>query len=284
MVASNEPEIWRQRNVDAPPSWLGGRPGDDEVRACAFCGELPPPASSFCPKCGRALTASLLPQQGEAATVLFTDIEDSTHLTERLGDRRWESIIDDHNHIVREELHQHAGFEVKLTGDGFLIVFADSMQALRCAAHVQSQVTETAKRRGADWPVQVRMGVHRGDVILRPGGDILGRTVNMAARVMSKARGGSIVVSQALHDEVGRQVRPEFWLDMGSRRIRGLARRERMYLFHWPKYLDWEAGRQTPPAEPPSRPERDDVDELDEQGEDITISWLGEPETASIDS
>jgi class 3 adenylate cyclase len=272
---ADEPERWRRSNVDAPPSWLGGRPEGEELRACAFCGEVPPPASSFCPNCGRAVTAALLPQQGRAATVLFTDIEDSTHLTEHLGDLQWESIIDEHNDIVREELHQHAGFEVKLTGDGFLIVFADGMQALRCAAHVQQKVTRFADQRGASWPVRLRMGVHRGDVILRPGGDILGRTVNMAARIMAKGRGGSVVVSQALREDVGRQVRSDFWIDMGARRIRGLDRRERMYLFRWPEYMDWESGRdasvtRTPPAE--------------DAGSDPLDTLLSQPETAGVDT
>lgn len=214
------------------------------MRACAFCGALPPPNSSFCPRCGQALTASLLPRQGEAATVLFTDIEDSTNLTERLGDRRWESIIDEHIDIVRDELHLHAGFEVKMTGDGFLILFADGFEAVRCAAHIQAQVTLRADGRGADWPVRVRMGVHRGDVILRPGGDILGRTVNMAARVMAKGRGGTIVVSQALKDSVGHRIGPDFWVDMGARRVRGLQRRERMFDFQWTEYLRHQATQQ----------------------------------------
>ncbi len=229
-------ELPRPANFDAPPSWLGGA-AQEEVRACAFCGELPPPGSSFCPKCGRALTAALLPQQGEAATVLFTDIEDSTPLTERLGDERWEVIIDEHNEIVREQLHRYAGFEVKFTGDGFLIVFADGVQALRCAAQIQAQVTEEADQRGAGWPVRVRMGVHRGDVILRPGGDILGRTVNMASRVMAKGRGGSIVVSEALRRDVRRQIPRAYWDSMGPRRIRGLDRRERLFYFLWSEYL-----------------------------------------------
>ncbi len=275
MADEPEGELWRRAHVDAPPSWLGGRAEGEEVRACAFCGEQPPLGSSFCPNCGRAVTASLLPRQGEAATVLFTDIEDSTHLTERLGDLQWESIIDEHNDIVREELHRHAGFEVKFTGDGFLIVFADGMQALRCAAHVQEKVTRLADRRGAAWPVRLRMGVHRGDVILRPGGDILGRTVNMAARIMAKGRGGSIVVSQALRDDLGRHVRPEFWTDMGARRIRGLDRRERMYLFGWPQFFAWEAD--------PDQYNSDRQAQLSDQMGDGFDTLLSEPETAAVD-
>lgn len=275
MADESQNERWRRSNVDAPPSWLGGRTDGEELRACAFCGEMPPPASSFCPNCGRAVTAALLPQQGKAATVLFTDIEDSTHLTDHLGDLQWESIIDEHNEIVREELHQHAGFEVKLTGDGFLIVFADGIQALRCAAHIQQKVTDFADQRGASFPVRVRMGVHRGDVILRPGGDILGRTVNMAARIMAKGRGGSIVASQALREEVGRQIRPEFWVDMGSRRIRGLDRRERMSMFRWPEYLAWEAGGHLPGREPAASP----PDEISAPFDSV----LAEPEPASVD-
>ena len=61
MADEPEPERWRRANADAPPSWLGGGPEQEEARACAFCGEVPPPASSFCPNCGRAVTASLLP-------------------------------------------------------------------------------------------------------------------------------------------------------------------------------------------------------------------------------
>lgn len=276
MAAGSEPERWRQANVDAPPSWLGGRSEQQEARACAFCGEVPPPASSFCPNCGRAVTAALLPQQGESLTVLFTDIEDSTNLTERLGDLQWEQIIDEHNDIVREELHRHAGFEVKLTGDGFLIAFADGMNALRCAARVQDQVTQLSALRGASWPVSVRMGVHRGDVILRPGGDILGRTVNMAARIMAKGRGGSIVVSQALRDDVERHIGEEFWVNMGARRIRGLDRRERMYLFRWPDFLEFEEerGRPRPQLISPS-PDEDD---------EPLSALTDEPETAAVNA
>ncbi len=232
----------RRPDADAPPSWLGAQ--QEEARACAFCGEVPPPASSFCHNCGRGLTAALLPQQGEGATVLFTDIEDSTHLTEQLGDLQWESIIDEHNDIIRHALDRHAGFEVKQTGDGFLIVFADSLQAVRCAAEVQEQVTDRFEQRGADWPVKVRMGVHRGDVILRPGGDILGRTVNMAARVMDRARGEWVMASKPLKEHAGRHIGPEYWQDAGARRLKGLDGRHRIYRFRWREFLQEQRGEQ----------------------------------------
>jgi len=234
---------------DAPPSWLGGEARGGEGRRCAFCGDLAPPASSFCPNCGRALTAALLPAHGEALSVVFTDIEDSTQLTERLGDTIWEAIIDEHNDIVREELHRHRGFEVKLTGDGFLIVFADALNAVRCASRIQARVTLRAAHRGAGWPVRVRIGIHRGDVILRPGGDILGRTVNMASRILAKGDGGMILSSAAFVAEVASAVPDEFWVDMGARRIRGIARRERLYRLNWAAYLRAQASLEDPGPE-----------------------------------
>lgn len=233
--------------IDAPPSWLGGEGRAAEQRFCAFCGESAPPNSSFCPNCGRALTAALLPPHGEALSVVFTDIEDSTQLTERLGDVIWETIIDEHNEIVREELRQYRGFEVKLTGDGFLIVFADALDALRCAVRIQARVTLRESRHGAAWPVRVRMGIHLGDVILRPGGDILGRTVNKASRILSKGDGGMILASTEFVNEIARDVPAEFWVDMGARRIRGLARREHIWRLNWGDLLRAKAGAFQPP-------------------------------------
>lgn len=233
--------------IDAPPSWLGGEGRAQEQRPCAFCGETAPPNSSFCPNCGRALTAALLPPHGEALSVVFTDIEDSTQLTERLGDAIWEAILDEHNEIVREELRRHRGFEVKLTGDGFLIVFADALDALRCAVRIQARVTLRASRHGAAWPVRVRLGIHLGDVILRPGGDILGRTVNKASRILSKGDGGMILASTEFVDEIARDVSDEFWVDMGARRIRGFARREHIWRLNWGDLLRAKAGAIQPP-------------------------------------
>lgn len=217
------------------PQWLLADEPDAGLssgRVCAFCGEEAPPDSAFCPNDGKALTAALFPASGAPLTVLFTDIEDSVKLTERLGDYAWAEIVDDHNLIIRQAIEQYAGFEVKVTGDGFLIVFADPIQAVRCAQVIQQRLMAHAARR-PDWPVRVRIGIHRGEVILRPGGDVLGRTVNFAERVMSKGAGGEVWVSNKVYEEAASAVKPDQWLDRGERRLKGMAGRQHLYELAW---------------------------------------------------
>ena len=87
--------------------------------------------------------------------------------------------------------------------------------------------------RRPDWPVRIRIGIHRGDVILRPGGDVLGRTVNFAERVMSKAAGGEVWVSDKVYEEVAASLEPDQWLDRGERRLKGVSGRQHLYEIVW---------------------------------------------------
>ncbi len=221
----------RHLRVSVPP-WIRPAEGDARARVCAFCGELAPPDSAFCPNDGRALTASLHPTSGTTLTVLFTDIEDSVHLTERLGDLAWAEVSDDHDTIVRNAIERFAGFEVKGTGDGFLIVFADAANAARAAIEIQRRIAARAAMR-PDWPVRVRIGLHRGDVLLRPGGDILGRTVNMAQRVMDKSEGGEIWLSGSVYEEIRHDFPAQDLIDRGPRRLRGMEGRQQLYELVW---------------------------------------------------
>ena len=191
-----------------------------------------PADSAFCPNDGRALTASLHPTSGTTLTVLFTDIEDSVQLTERLGDAAWSEISDDHDTIVRDAIEHFAGFEVKGTGDGFLIVFADPVQAAKASVEIQRRIAARATAR-PDWPVRVRIGLHRGDVLLRPGGDILGRTVNMAQRVMDKSEGGEIWLSETVYEEIRHAFDTDVLIDRGPRRLRGMEGRRQLYELLW---------------------------------------------------
>jgi class 3 adenylate cyclase/tetratricopeptide (TPR) repeat protein len=128
-------------------------------------------------------------------TIIFSDIEGSTVLTEKLGDRRWMSLLKEHNQIVRRELRAHHGFEVKSEGDGFMLAFQSAAQALRCAIAIQRDLT--ARNASAAEQIKVRMGLHTGEVI-KEDEDFFGRNVIMAARVASQANGGEILASGVL--------------------------------------------------------------------------------------
>ncbi len=217
------------------PEWLAPQAtarAEARRNVCAFCGEEAPPDSAFCPRDGRALSAALVPGGGRSLTVLFTDIEDSVRLNERLGDLKWADIVDEHNLLVRAAVDRFAGFEVKITGDGFLVAFAEPANAAHCAITIQQRITRHASGR-VDWPVRVRIGIHMGEVIVRRGGDILGRTVNLAERILGKGAGGEIWVSERVYADVRGLIAAEHWIDRGMRRLRGVSGRQHLYQLEW---------------------------------------------------
>jgi len=125
-------------------------------------------------------------------TIMFSDIEGSTAMADRLGDKRFMDVLREHNAIIREQVKAHGGFEVKSEGDGFMVAFQSAGKALACASAIQKALL--ARNESAAEPVKVRMGLHAGEVI-KEGGDFFGRNVIMAARVASQANGGEILAS-----------------------------------------------------------------------------------------
>lgn len=133
--------------------------------------------------------------------VMFSDIEDSTPLTERIGDRAWARLIGDHAEKIERLVKMHEGHLVKSQGDGFMIAFADPIAAVMCAIALQQAVREDARRLRAN-RIRVRIGMHMGKSVLR-GDDLFGLNVAMAARVAAEAEGGEILVSEEVRDAVG---------------------------------------------------------------------------------
>lgn len=160
--------------------------------------------------------------------ILFSDIESSTLMTERLGDERWIEVLRRHNGIFRNRLGEFGGYEVKNQGDGFMLAFPDPAAALRCAAAVQRDL----EREGAGEPeerVRVRMGLHVGEVIEEEG-DFFGRSVILAARIAAQAVGGEVLVSEDLETACGEG------FEYGSRReleLKGLAGTHRVAALSW---------------------------------------------------
>ena len=130
-------------------------------------------------------------------TILFSDIENSTLMTERLGDERWLDVLRAHNAVFREHVRAHDGYEVKNQGDGFMLVFSDPRRALECAVAIQSALAELEVAESER--VRVRMGLHTGEAI-REEGDFFGRSVILAARIAAQAAGGEILVSSVLKE------------------------------------------------------------------------------------
>jgi class 3 adenylate cyclase len=152
------------------------------------------------------------------ATVLFTDIVDSTKRASELGDRQWRALLDRHDAAVRQQIERFRGREVKSLGDGFLATFDGPARAVRCA----SAVTQTVQPLG----IRVRSGLHTGEIEVKQD-DIGGIAVNIAARVVAMAGPGETLVSSTVRDLVaGSGLRFE---DRGFHLLRGLP--EEAHLF-----------------------------------------------------
>ncbi len=119
-------------------------------------------------------------------TLVFTDIVDSTALAERIGDAAWADLMRRHEASIVDVTERNGGRVVKLLGDGSMLAFDSARGAVRAAVGIQESVVNA--------PFAVRIGVHTGEII-RTEGDLLGLTVNKAARVASAAGSGQIMVS-----------------------------------------------------------------------------------------
>ncbi|CPR11566.1 family 3 adenylate cyclase [Mycobacterium bohemicum DSM 44277] len=127
------------------------------------------------------------------ATVLFTDIVDSTRRAAESGDRDWRVLLDSHDAVIRSQLARFRGREVNTSGDGFLAMFDGPQRAIRCAMAIREAVQALG--------IQVRAGLHTGECELR-GEDIGGIAVHIGARVSALAAPDEVLVSSTLRDLV----------------------------------------------------------------------------------
>jgi class 3 adenylate cyclase/pimeloyl-ACP methyl ester carboxylesterase len=152
------------------------------------------------------------------ATVMFSDIVDSTVLASRLGDRRWTQLLDAHHAAVRQELQRHSGTEIDTAGDGFLATFDGPARAIRCATAIQRAVRPLELR--------LRIGLHTGEV-QRHGDKVSGIAVHTGARIAALARPGEVLVSSTVRDLVaGSGISFE---EAGAHALKGIPGEWRVY-------------------------------------------------------
>jgi len=155
-----------------------------------------------------AAAAAVPPEAGASRTILFTDIEGSTALTQRLGDAAARELLREHERVVREALKAHGGAEVKTMGDGFMASFGSAARALECAVAIQRAFAERNASYAAHpepveggAPLRVRIGLNAGEPIAEDE-DLFGTAVIAAARIAAQAQGGEILVSNVVRELV----------------------------------------------------------------------------------
>jgi len=125
------------------------------------------------------------------ATILFTDIVDSTGNLQRVGDAAWRDMLAQYNELVQFELDRYRGRDVKETGDGTVALFDGPARAVECAASIARRVRAVG--------IEIRCGLHTGEVELVPD-DIRGVAVHLASRIMAMAGPGEVLISGVTHD------------------------------------------------------------------------------------
>jgi class 3 adenylate cyclase len=165
------------------------------------------------------------PQSDAPLTIVFTDIVNSTALTQRLGDAAAQGLVRAHNAIVREALSAHAGSEIKHTGDGIMASFGSASGALQCAVDIQRAVDGKAAEHLA-----VHIGINAGEPVAEDD-DLFGTAVQLARRVCDQAHSGEILASDVVRQLVAGK--GFLFADRGEVALRGFEDPVRLYEVRW---------------------------------------------------
>jgi predicted ATPase/class 3 adenylate cyclase len=156
-------------------------------------------------------------------TMLFSDIEGSTRLLQRVGSQRYAEALGLHRRLLRDAFEQHGGYEVDYEGDAFFVAFPRAEDAVAAAAEAQRRLV------GADWPsgeeLRVRMGIHTGEPLAVPP-KYVGLDVHEAARIMAAGHGGQVLLSRTTRDLAGNAFAVR---ELGEHRLKDLSAPKQLY-------------------------------------------------------
>ncbi len=175
-----------------------------------------------------ASPAPTAPRAG-MVTILFTDMESSTALTQRLGDAKAQELVRAHNSIVRDALKSHSGAEIKHTGDGIMASFPTASSALECAVVIQRAVADHTEQH-PETPLGVHMGLNAGEPVAEEQ-DLFGTAVQLARRICDHAPAGEILVPLVVRElAAGKGF---LFADRGETVLRGFEDPVRLFEVRW---------------------------------------------------
>jgi len=162
-------------------------------------------------------------------TILFTDMEGSTSLTQRIGDDKAQEILRNHNAIIRNAVNIQGGKEIKHTGDGVMVSFPSASLAILCAILVQMGLDQY-NQENPDNPIHVRIGLNTGEAIAEEQ-DLFGTAVQLGARICAHAEPGQIMVSDVVRQLVaGKDFQ---FIERGETTLHGFKEPVRLYEVSW---------------------------------------------------
>ncbi len=162
------------------------------------------------------------------AAIMFTDM---VGFSRQMGsnEARTLRILAVHNQVIEQAVAAHQGHIIKTAGDGFLIEFPSIVHAVQCAQAIQAQFqTYNAEKEKAE-QIHVRIGLHEGDILVQPNGDVLGDGVNLASRLQTFAEPDTICISQKVYEEVEKKIPLGTVVSLGRPKLKNIAQRFSVY-------------------------------------------------------
>jgi adenylate cyclase len=174
-------------------------------------------------------SANLWPAETrKLAAIMFTDI---AGFSRQMGsnEARTLRLLAVHNQVIEQAIAIHHGHIIKTMGDGFLVDFPSVVHAVQCAQHMQAQFrVHNAEKEPAE-QIHVRIGIHLGDIVVQPNGDVLGDGVNIASRLQALAEPDTICISQKVYEEVEKKLALDAVVSLGRPKLKNIAQRFPVY-------------------------------------------------------
>ncbi|MBI3758121.1 MAG: tetratricopeptide repeat protein [Deltaproteobacteria bacterium] len=162
------------------------------------------------------------------AAIMFTDI---VGFSRQMGadEARTLRLLAVHNQVIEQAVAAHQGHTIKTTGDGFLIEFSSVVHAVQCAQSIQAQFQAHNAEKTRAEQIHVRVGLHEGDILMQPNGDVLGDGVNIASRLQTFAEPDTICISQKVYDEVEKKIPLGTVVLLGRPKLKNITPRFQVY-------------------------------------------------------